>query len=142
MPTDANGCFDVLWRFYGPEKSLFEKNLGAARHQGNEVMCLDPRRVARQPFVTVAGPQKESRRLGRPLFRPRGPGRQGIELGSDRGRQGILSFLGYKVKISPNKRNAFVLPEHYTEGVKIFTFTAYRNNHSSKASISTGDFWR
>jgi hypothetical protein len=51
-------------------------------------------------------------------------------------------FSGNKVKISSNKRNAFVLPEHYTEGVKIFTFTAYRNNHSSKASISMGDFWR
>ena len=46
------------------------------------------------------------------------------------------------LNISPNKRNAFVLPEHYTEGVKIFTFTAYRNNHSSKASISIADFWR
>jgi len=42
-------------------------------------------------------------------------------------------FYGNKVNISPNKRNAFVLPEHYTEGVKIFTFAAYRNNHSSKA---------
>jgi hypothetical protein len=51
-------------------------------------------------------------------------------------------FSGNKVKISPNKRNPFVLPEHYTEGVKIFTFTAYRNNYPSKASISIGDFWR
>jgi hypothetical protein len=25
VPTDANGCFDVLCRFYGPEKPLFEK---------------------------------------------------------------------------------------------------------------------
>jgi hypothetical protein len=36
------------------------------------------------------------------------------------------------VDISPNKGHAFVLPENYTEGVKIFTFTAYRNNHPLK----------
>jgi hypothetical protein len=56
--------------------------------------------------------------------------------------QGSNALFWQQGKISPNKRNAFVLPEHYTEGVKIFTFTAYRNNHSSKASISIGDFWR
>jgi hypothetical protein len=45
------------------------------------------------------------------------------------------------VNISPNKRNAFVLSENYTEDVKIFTLTAYRNNQSSTAQISVGDFW-
>jgi hypothetical protein len=51
-------------------------------------------------------------------------------------------FSGNKVNISPNKRNAFVLSENYIEGVKIFTLTAYRNDRSSTAQISVGDFWR
>src|SRR4030095_1329393 len=51
-------------------------------------------------------------------------------------------FSGNKVNISPNKRNAFVLSENYTEGVKTFTLTAYPNNHPPKARISMGDFWR
>jgi hypothetical protein len=51
-------------------------------------------------------------------------------------------FSGNKVNISPNKRNAFVLCENYTEGVKVFTLTAYRNDQSSTARISVGDFWR
>jgi hypothetical protein len=25
VPTDANGKFEVLFRFYGPQKSLFDK---------------------------------------------------------------------------------------------------------------------
>ena len=25
MPTDAGGTFEVLFRFYGPEKPLFDK---------------------------------------------------------------------------------------------------------------------
>jgi hypothetical protein len=42
-------------------------------------------------------------------------------------------FPGKKVNISPNNGNVFVLPENYTEAVKIFTFTAYHNNHASEA---------
>jgi hypothetical protein len=52
------------------------------------------------------------------------------------------ALSGNKVNISPNKGNAFVLPENYSEGVTIFTFTAHGHNHSSTGRISSGDIWR
>ena len=48
----------------------------------------------------------------------------------------------FGLNISAKKDHAFVLPEDYTENVKIFTFTSYCNNQSSKALLSIGDFWR
>ena len=33
VPTDPNGKFKVLFRFYGPKKPLFEQSVGAAGYQ-------------------------------------------------------------------------------------------------------------
>jgi len=33
VPTDPNGKFEVLFRFYGPKKPLFEQSVGAAGYQ-------------------------------------------------------------------------------------------------------------
>ena len=100
------------------------KTTGKALLGGKDVLALKPREldqvrskdmamVFQDPMTALNPSLRISRQLTEQLDRTR--------------------FYGNKVNISPNKRNAFVLPEHYTEGVKIFTFAAYRNNHSSKA---------
>lgn len=52
-----------------------------------------PRHGARQSFVAEPGPPGQRLRVRRHLLRPRGPSKQGIELGSDEFTGGVRSAL-------------------------------------------------
>ena len=86
VPTKPDGGFEVIFRFYGPEKPLFDKTLAVAGHSKNPVAHADAvplrRRAAGAPANTGGRPRESLglRRLR--AFRPwrgaptRGPGRR------------------------------------------------------------------
>ena len=67
IPTDPNGKFEVLFRFYGPQKPLFDKNVEAARYREGELRRGRQKRAAHVNVsaLLIAPPARKDRRRTR-----------------------------------------------------------------------------